>query len=166
MWRPATIILPALSAGRSLPPAALTSFVQSISMTQPSSSASGVRSPRRPRLMPQRAEEIGIQGLGDLLSLEVPDQHGQMRRLADYRGTNVVLYFYPRDHTPGCTVEGKEFRELHDQFIGLDCAVIGVSTDSVESHRAFAEKHGLPFPLLADTHGELTHAFGVLDHGM
>ena len=116
--------------------------------------------------MPQRAEEIGIQGLGDLLSLEVPDQHGQMRRLADYRGTNVVLYFYPRDHTPGCTVEGKEFRELHDQFIGLDCAVIGVSTDSVESHRAFAEKHGLPFPLLADTHGELTHAFGVLDHGM
>jgi peroxiredoxin Q/BCP len=116
--------------------------------------------------MPRRAEEIGIQGLGDLLTLDLPDQYGQTRRLADYRGTNVVLYFYPRDNTPGCTVEGKEFRELHDQFLGLDCAVLGVSTDSVESHRAFAEKHALPFPLLADTHGELANAFGVLDHGM
>jgi len=89
-----------------------------------------------------------------------------MRRLADHLGTNVVLYFYPRDNTPGCTVEGKEFRELYQQFVGLDCAVIGVSTDSVESHRGFAEKHGLPFPLLADTHGELARAFGVLERGM
>ncbi len=116
--------------------------------------------------MPRRAEEIRTGGLGDLPALELPDQHGQMRRMADYIGTNVVLYFYPRDDTPGCTVEGKEFRELYDQFIGLDCAVIGVSTDSVESHRAFAEKHGLPFPLLADTRGELARAFGVLNHGM
>jgi peroxiredoxin Q/BCP len=113
-----------------------------------------------------RAEEIRIQGLGDLLTLELPDQHGQLRRLADYRGSNVVLYFYPRDNTPGCTVEGKEFRELNDQFIGLDCAVIGVSTDSVESHRIFAEQHGLPFPLLADTRGDLAEAFGVLEGGM
>ncbi|MBV8451044.1 MAG: peroxiredoxin [Deltaproteobacteria bacterium] len=116
--------------------------------------------------MPQRAEEIRTAGLGDLLALELRDQHGQVRRLADYRGTNVVLYFYPRDNTPGCTTEGKEFRELYEQFIGLDCAVIGVSTDSVESHRGFAEKHGLPFPLLADTNGELAGAFGVLDSGM
>ena len=113
-----------------------------------------------------RAEEIRSQGLGGLLTLELPDQHGQLRRLADYRGSNVVLYFYPRDNTPGCTVEGKEFRELNDQFIGLDCAVIGVSTDSVESHRTFAEQHGLPFPLLADTRGELAEAFGVLEGGM
>jgi peroxiredoxin Q/BCP len=116
--------------------------------------------------MPQRAEEIRTAGLGGSLTLELPDQHGQMRRLADYRGTNVVLYFYPRDNTPGCTVEGKEFRELYEQFTGLDCAVIGVSTDSVESHRDFAEKHGLPFTLLADTSGELAGAFGVLDRGM
>jgi len=115
--------------------------------------------------MPQRAEEIHTAGLGDLLALELPDQHGQVRRLADYRGTNVVLYFYPRDNTPGCTVEGKEFRELYEQFIGLDCVVIGVSTDSVESHRGFAEKHGLPFHLLADTSGELAGAFGVLERG-
>jgi thioredoxin-dependent peroxiredoxin len=116
--------------------------------------------------MPPRADEIRTTGLGGLLTLELPDQHGQVRRLADYRGTNVVLYFYPRDNTPGCTVEGKEFRELYEQFIGLDCTVVGVSTDSVESHRGFAEKHGLPFPLLADTSGELTGAFGVLERGM
>ena len=115
--------------------------------------------------MPQRAEEIRAAGLSGSLILELPDQHGQMRRLADYRGTNVVLYFYPRDNTPGCTVEGKEFRELYEQFTGLDCAVVGVSTDSVESHRDFAEKHGLPFPLLADTSGELARAFGVLERG-
>jgi thioredoxin-dependent peroxiredoxin len=113
--------------------------------------------------MPPRAEEIRSSVLSDSLAVELPDQHGQMRRLADYRGTNVVLYFYPRDNTPGCTVEGKEFRELYEQFVGLDCTVIGVSTDSVESHRGFAEKHGLPFPLLADTNGELAGAFGVLD---
>lgn len=116
--------------------------------------------------MPPRAEEIRTTGLGESLALELPDQHGQLRRLGDYRGKNVVLYFYPRDNTPGCTVEGKEFRELHQQFAALDCAVVGVSTDTVESHRAFAEKHGLPFPLLADTRGELASAFGVLDRGM
>ncbi|HJU09402.1 MAG TPA: peroxiredoxin [Candidatus Binataceae bacterium] len=116
--------------------------------------------------MPPRAEEIRNAGLGDSLALELPDQHGQMRRLGDFRGRNVVLYFYPRDNTPGCTVEGKEFRELHEQFLGLDCAVIGVSTDSVSSHREFAEQHGLHFPLLADTNGELASAFGVLENGM
>jgi peroxiredoxin Q/BCP len=115
--------------------------------------------------MPPRAEEIRSTGLGDFLALELPDQHGQLRRLGDYRGTNVVLYFYPRDNTPGCTVEGKEFRELYDQFVGLDCAVVGVSTDAVESHRDFAEKHGLPFPLLADTNGHLATAFGVFQGG-
>jgi thioredoxin-dependent peroxiredoxin len=116
--------------------------------------------------MPPRAEEIRTAGLGDLLTLALPDQHGRLRRLADYRGANVVLYFYPRDDTPGCTVEGKEFRDLYEQFAVLDCAVVGVSTDSVESHRGFAEKHGLPFPLLADTRGELAGAFGVLERGM
>jgi thioredoxin-dependent peroxiredoxin len=116
--------------------------------------------------MPPRAEEIRRAGLGDLLALELPDQDGQVRRLSDYRGSNVVLYFYPRDNTPGCTVEGKEFRDLYEQFAGLDCAVVGVSIDSVESHRGFADKHGLPFPLLADTRGEFAMAFGVLEGGM
>jgi peroxiredoxin Q/BCP len=89
-----------------------------------------------------------------------------MHRLADYRGRNVVLYFYPKDDTPGCTVEGKEFRELHEQFLAQECAVVGVSTDSVESHRAFAEKHAFPFILLSDSGGDLARAFGVLNEGM
>ncbi len=113
--------------------------------------------------MPPRVEEIRNEGLGHLLEFALPDQHGQTRRLADYRGMNVVLYFYPRDNTPGCTIEGKEFGELHEQFVAQDCVVLGVSTDSVESHREFAQKYGFPFPLLADTDGEFARAFGVLE---
>ena len=78
-----------------------------------------------------------------------------MRRLKDFHGHNVVVYFYPKDDTPGCTVEGKEFRDSFEQFEALDCVVIGVSTDSAERHRAFAEKHALPFILLADEDGKL-----------
>jgi peroxiredoxin Q/BCP len=100
------------------------------------------------------------------LDLAMRDNRGQLRRLADFRGRNVVLYFYPKDDTPGCTVEGKEFRELHEQFAALDAVVIGVSTDSVERHRAFADKHDFPFPLLADTEGALASAFGVLKGGL
>lgn len=98
------------------------------------------------------------------LEIELSDQHGKTRRLGDYRGHSVVVYFYPKDDTPGCTVEGKEFRDLHEQFLALECAVIGVSTDSAESHLAFATKHGFPFTLLADTRGDLARAFGAL-HG-
>jgi peroxiredoxin Q/BCP len=116
--------------------------------------------------MPPQAEEVRGVDPATALALERFDQHGQTRRLSDYRGSNVVLYFYPRDNTPGCTVEGKEFRDLHEQFKALDCRVIGVSTDSVESHRGFAEKHVLPFALLADTDGKLAAAFNVLDRGM
>jgi len=90
------------------------------------------------------------------------DQFGMSRTLADYSGRTVVLYFYPKDDTPGCTVEGKEFRDLHDEFAALDVPILGVSTDSVETHRRFAEKHALPFPLLADVNGELARRFGVL----
>jgi thioredoxin-dependent peroxiredoxin len=113
--------------------------------------------------MPPRAEELRTTDYSAALALELPDQFGQVRRLADFRGSNVVLYFYPKDDTPGCTVEGKEFRDLHGQFLAFDCVVVGASTDAVESHRAFAEKHALPFTLLADTRGELARAFGVLN---
>lgn len=98
--------------------------------------------------------------------IALPDQHGRETRLADFRGKPLVLYFYPMDDTPGCTVEGKEFRVLHPQFVALGCAVVGVSVDSVESHRAFAAKHGLPFALLSDWRGELARAFGVLREGV
>jgi peroxiredoxin Q/BCP len=98
--------------------------------------------------------------------IELMDQRGNARRLGEFRSRNIVLYFYPMDATPGCTVEGKEFRDLHDQFVALDCEVIGVSTDSVESHRAFAEKHAFPFILLSDPRAELVKAFAVLRNGI
>jgi peroxiredoxin Q/BCP len=103
--------------------------------------------------------------LGAAAALVLPDQHGVEHRLADFHGRNVVLYFYPADDTPGCTVEGKEFRDLNESFEGLDCTIIGVSVDSVESHRAFAEKHAFPFILLSDSEGELARAFGVMGDG-
>ena len=90
------------------------------------------------------------------------DQRGGPVRLGDFRGCHVVLYFYPADDTAGCTVEGKEFRDLHEQFEALDCTVIGVSVDSVQSHQKFAEKHALPFALLSDSEGTLARTFGVL----
>lgn len=90
------------------------------------------------------------------------DQRGGPVSLGDFRGCHVVLYFYPADDTAGCTVEGKEFRDLHEQFEALDCTVIGVSVDSVQSHQKFAEKHALPFALLSDSEGTLARTFGVL----
>ena len=109
------------------------------------------------------AEANGIADLPAALELARPDARGELRRLKDFRSHNVVVYFYPKDDTPGCTVEGKEFRDNFDQFKALDCVIVGVSTDSAERHRAFAEKHALPFILLADEDGKLAGAFGVLN---
>jgi thioredoxin-dependent peroxiredoxin len=104
-----------------------------------------------------------VPDLSAALELALPDARGETRRLKDFRGRNVVVYFYPKDDTPGCTVEGKEFRDSFEQFEALDCVIVGVSTDSAERHRAFAEKHALPFILLADEEGKLAAAFGVLN---
>ena len=112
--------------------------------------------------MPQ-ADTNSIADLSTALEIALPDARGELRRLKDFRGHNVVVYFYPKDDTPGCTVEGKEFRDSFEQFQALDCVVIGVSTDSAKRHRAFAEKHALPFILLADQDGKLANAFGVLN---
>jgi thioredoxin-dependent peroxiredoxin len=96
------------------------------------------------------------------LAIERRDQNGAPRRLADFRGHNLVVFFYPKDDTPGCTVEGKEFRDHFEEFQELDTVVVGVSTDPVDRHLAFATKHAFPFLLLADEGGELSEAFGVL----
>jgi peroxiredoxin Q/BCP len=112
-------------------------------------------------MSPQVEQQLGVDRSA-ALSVELPDQFGRRRRLSDYHGQMVVVYFYPKDDTPGCTLEGKEFRDLHENFRALDCAVAGVSTDSSAAHRAFADKHGFPFTLLADEGGELARAFGVL----
>jgi thioredoxin-dependent peroxiredoxin len=113
--------------------------------------------------MPQPVDEPRAGDASAFLTIEVHDQFGRTRRLGDYRGQPVAVYFYPKDDTPGCTLEGKEFRDLHEKFHVLECAVVGVSTDSSASHRAFADKHGFPFTLLADERGELAQAFGVFN---
>jgi len=103
--------------------------------------------------------------LGAAGQMVLRDQHGNECRLAEFRGKSLVVYFYPADDTPGCTVEGKEFRDLDEAFAALKCAIVGVSVDSVEAHRAFAAKHAFPFVLLSDPKGELASAFGVLRGG-
>ncbi len=92
---------------------------------------------------------------------ELNDQNGQVHSIEDYRGKWVALYFYPKDDTPGCTTEACEFRDNIFAFKNADCQILGVSLDDAESHKAFSEKHGLPFPLLADVEGTAADAYGV-----
>lgn len=92
---------------------------------------------------------------------ELPDQDGQLHSLEDYRDQWVVLYFYPKDDTPGCTTEACEFRDNIFAFKDLNAQILGVSLDDVESHKSFAESYGLPFPLLADVEGTAATAYGV-----
>lgn len=100
--------------------------------------------------------------VGDVApEFELPDQDGQLHSLEDYRDRWVVLYFYPKDETPGCTTEACEFRDNIFAFRDLNAQILGVSLDDVESHKAFAENHGLPFPLLADVDGMAATAYGV-----
>lgn len=93
--------------------------------------------------------------------LRLPDQHGEARTIAEHRGRAVVLYFYPRDATPGCTREACGFRDAWERIQRAGAVIYGVSTDDVASHRAFAEAHELPFPLLADPAGDAARAYGV-----
>jgi len=92
---------------------------------------------------------------------ELPDQDGQLHSLEDYRDQWVVLYFYPKDETPGCTTQACEFRDNIFAFRKLNAQILGVSLDDVESHKKFSENHGLPFPLLADADGKTADAYGV-----
>ena len=89
------------------------------------------------------------------------DQHGNTVTLSDFRGTKVVLYFYPRDNTPGCTRQACAFAGLYREFEKKGVKVVGVSKDSVSSHVKFAEKYGLPFTLLSDPELEAIQAYGV-----
>ena len=92
---------------------------------------------------------------------ELFDQNEQLHSLEDYRDQWVVLYFYPKDETPGCTTEACEFRDNIFAFRKLNTQILGISLDDVESHKKFVEKHGLPFPLLADIEGKAAEAYGV-----
>ncbi|MGH7548525.1 MAG: peroxiredoxin [Gemmatimonadales bacterium] len=92
----------------------------------------------------------------------LPDQSGKLVRLRDLLGRgSVVLYFYPKDQTPGCTREARAFRDSYDSFTAAGAAVIGVSSDSVASHRRFAASQGLPFTLLSDRDGAVRELYGV-----
>ena len=91
----------------------------------------------------------------------LPDQNGVERSLSDYRGQKVILYFYPKDMTSGCTKQACAFGELYPQFREKGAAVLGVSKDSVSSHKKFEEKHGLPFILLSDTEKAVIQAYDV-----
>lgn len=100
---------------------------------------------------------------GDLApDFTLPDQHGRPRALHDWRGRWLVLYFYPKDDTPGCTREACHFRDDIQGVRARGAEVVGVSLDSTASHRAFAEKYALPFPLLADPDRRVAAAYGSL----
>lgn len=94
-------------------------------------------------------------------TFSLPDQNGTMHSLEDYRGKKVVLYFYPKDMTSGCTSQACNFRDLYPQFQEKGAVVLGVSKDSVESHKRFEETHGLPFTLLSDPELEVITAYDV-----
>lgn len=107
---------------------------------------------------------------GILMSVEVgqkapnftlENQAGEMLSLDDFKGKNVVLYFYPKDMTPGCTTEACDFRDNYDAFQAYNTVVIGISPDPIERHQKFIAKHDLPFQLLADTENEVAKLYDV-----
>jgi len=91
----------------------------------------------------------------------LPDQDGNTHTLSDYKGKKVLLYFYPKDDTPGCTTEACNFRDGYVDFQSKGLVILGVSADSVEKHKKFAEKYSLPFPLLSDEDHTVCEAYGV-----
>lgn len=95
-------------------------------------------------------------------SFTLPDQNGNPVSLEDFKGEKyTVLYFYPKDMTPGCTTQACDFRDAEEDFSGLNAVILGVSADSKERHTKFIEKHGLPFTLLADEEKEVCEQYGV-----
>ena len=91
----------------------------------------------------------------------LPDQNGKAHSLSDYAGKKVILYFYPKDNTPGCTKQACGFADRYPQFLEKGAVVLGVSKDSVSSHKNFEQKYALPFPLLSDPEKEVIQAYDV-----
>ena len=91
----------------------------------------------------------------------LPDEDGKIRNLSDYEGKKLILYFYPKDNTPGCTKQACGFGELYPQFIEKGVEIIGISKDSVASHKKFKEKYSLPFTILADPELQVIQAYDV-----
>ena len=93
---------------------------------------------------------------------ELPSTGGKSFRLQDARGRSLVLYFYPKDDTPGCTDEGKQFRDLYPEFQKLGCDIYGISRDTIKSHESFKAKMTFPFDLLSDADERVCEMFGVM----
>jgi peroxiredoxin Q/BCP len=93
--------------------------------------------------------------------LAIPDQQGKKVTLDSFKGKQVVLYFYPKDDTPGCTKESCDFRDVESQILRAGGTIVGVSLDGKESHQKFIKKFGLPFPLLSDETAAISKAYGV-----
>jgi thioredoxin-dependent peroxiredoxin len=102
-------------------------------------------------------------GEGDRLpAVRLLDDRGNVINTRDLLGAPLILYFYPKDDTPGCTTEASEFRDLYKQFQKKKARIVGVSRDSVESHQKFKKKYSIPFELLSDGESKLCDAFGVI----
>ncbi len=97
--------------------------------------------------------------------IELKDQNGDLIKLHDYIGEKIVIYFYPKDNTPGCTIEAKNFRDSNEEYIKNGIKIFGVSADSVKSHKKFALKYNLPFTLLSDPEKKAAKSFGSLEKG-
>ena len=93
---------------------------------------------------------------------QLVDQYGKSHQLSDYSGKWLIVYFYPKDDTPGCTTEACNFRDDIFKIRALNAEVVGISVDNTESHAEFTKKHGLPFPLLSDDKGEVAKSYGSL----
>ena len=94
--------------------------------------------------------------------IALPATSGKTIRFAELKGDPFVIYFYPKDNTPGCTTEGQNFRDLHEQFAALRCGIFGVSRDSLKSHESFKSKMNFPFELVSDTEEVACAAFDVI----
>ncbi len=108
------------------------------------------------------AEELKEGDMAPDFNLEVEGYSRSPVRLSDFRGKKVVLYFYPKDDTPGCTLEACDFRDRLPDLSGKGVVVMGISKDTVESHAKFRKKYDLTFPLLADTDGSVSASYGVI----
>lgn len=108
------------------------------------------------------ADEPELKAGGPAPDFTLPDADGKDRSLSEWKGHWLVLYFYPKDNTPGCTVEAHGFRDRYGALQALNARVAGVSVDSSASHRDFADKQDLPFPLLADVGGTVARRYGAL----
>lgn len=93
---------------------------------------------------------------------KLEDADGTLHSISEYRGKWIIIYFYPKDHTPGCTVEARHFRDDFDKYTEANAVILGINTDNAERHRSFGSKCSLPFSLLTDKNGEVSQTYGAL----